>query len=167
MKKTKDLFLTTALICMFSTLLNIFYVVECISDKDIFGAIMYVIFAIVCLTSSVAFIFFKKQSDKYLLEHKQHIKIFSIIVIFCSLLAGIVAIYSYYSLLQNSMTKTNQSSVTSTSIDEIEVIDDKRMAKYIDDLNHLENMKNGGIISQDKYEELKKQILSDYLNKGD
>ena len=61
MKKTKDLFLTTAFVCMFSTLLNIFYVVECLPVKDIFGAVIYVIFAIVCLTSSVAFIFFKKQ----------------------------------------------------------------------------------------------------------
>ena len=166
MKKTKDLFLSTSIICIFSALLNVFYTIEYIAEKNIFGIVCYVVLTLGCVFCSIVFISLKNKQSLFVFKHIQHIKYFCIVTIFCSLLGGIVAFYSYYLLLQQAGNQSYNSE-TAFANNEVEVINDKNMAKYIDNINRLENMKNSGILSQDKYETLKKQILSNYLNKGE
>ena len=163
MKKTKDLFLITAVVCTLSALINLVYAIDCAKHVDIFYSIVYSILCIASIASVVAFIYFRMQSDDYLKTHKPLIRAFSIVSILCSLLGGIVAIYAYYTLTTSGNFETSFSKENSTSASDVEIINDKRMAKYIDDLNRLEDLKKNGIISETEFNKLKNQIISEYL----
>ena len=165
MKKVKDMFLASAVVCAVSVLLNLIYAFDCISGKNIFLAIFYIVMGILGIVCTCVFFSFRNQNQSYLIQKKNIVKTFSLIAIFCSLLGGILAFYAYYCLceliLKNNfdMPDVNKKA----EIDGVEIIDDKRMAKYIDDINRLEKMKNSGIITEEKYAILKKQILSEYI----
>lgn len=169
MKKTKDLFGATSLICVLSTLINIVYAIDSFIHIHIFGGVLYTIFTIASMLCSVAFIFFKKQSNKFLMENKNWVLTFSVIALLCSVLGGVVALYAYSTLdilNQNNQEGSNYTNKTIV-VDGVEIIDDKKMATYIDKINRLEELKNNGIITNDQYDSLKRQALNEYLYKGD
>ena len=169
MKKTKDLFGATSLICVLSTLINIIYAIDSFGHSHIFGGVLYIIFSIASILCSIAFIFFKKQSNEFLIENKNWILTFSIVALLCSVLGGIVALYAYSTLNilnENSQAGTRSSNKTIT-VDGVEIIDDKKMATYIDKINRLEELKNNGTITNEQYDSLKQQALNEYLYKGD
>lgn len=169
MKKTKDLFGATSLICVLSTLINIIYAIDSFGHLHIFGGVLYIIFSIASILCSIAFIFFKKQSNEFLIENKNWILTFSIVALLCSVLGGIVALYAYSTLNilnENSQAGTRSSNKTIT-VDGVEIIDDKKMATYIDKINRLEELKNNGTITNEQYDSLKQQALNEYLYKGD
>lgn len=167
MKSTKNLFLISALVCVLSCLINIIYAIDAFSQNKIFVGIIYIIMSIVGMVCVVAFVFYSKQNNEYLLTHLKQIKIYSIISIFCTMLGGLVAIYAYYTLLIINREMPHYQNYQSKNISGVEIIDDKRMAKYIDDLNRLEELKKNDIIDIVEYERLKKQIINQYLNKGE
>ncbi len=169
MKKTKDLFLVTTLICILSTLINIIYAIDSFVHLHIFSGVLYIIFSIAGILCSLAFVFFKKQSNKFLVENKNWVLIFSIVALLCSVLGGIVALYAYSTLNiinQNSQDGSFYDDKT-IIVDGVEIIDDKKMATYIDKINRLEELKNNGTITNEQYDSLKKQALNEYLYKGD
>lgn len=160
--KIKNLFLISATVCILSCLINVVSAIDCLSKKEVAVGIIYIILAIVGIACVVAFVFYSRRNASYLFSHLKYIKIFSIIALFCTMLGGLVAVYTYYTLVANiGMQQRDQ--YARKEIDGVEIIDDARMAKYIDDINRLEELKKNDIISNAEYERLKRQIANEYL----
>lgn len=165
--KIKNLFLITAMVCLLSALINVMYAIESFSEKQTVLGILYIVMAIVGMACVVVFIFFGRRNTEYWLSNLKKIKVFCIVSIFCTMLGGLVAVYTYYVLVATSTTAEQFNQPPHKEINGMEIIDDARMAKYIDDTNRLEELRNNGIITGGEYESRKQQIINEYLSKGE
>ena len=166
MKTIKNLLLASTVVCFFSAFLNLIYFIDGVCKPQNIMAI-FVIYHIVAIASNLVLgvfilILYKKPNNS-LASNINLFKWLCIATILCCLLAGILVCYTYYLLTVQLQNNSQKSGTNSIEVDGMEIIEDKRMAKYIDELNHLEEAKESGIISQEQYEILKNKIINNYV----
>ncbi len=166
MKKIKNMLLATAAVCFFSTIINLIYFIDGIS-KPQNAIVIFVIYYVLAIVASAAcgvlFLVLYKKPNNAFAGYLNVFKTLCVISIFCSLLAGILAFYTYYLYIAELKACSKNTQENCIEVDGMEIIENKRMAKYIDELNRLEEMKQSGIISQEQYEILKNKTINKYL----
>lgn len=166
MKKIKNMLLATAAVCFFSTIINLIYFIDGLSKPQNAIVIFVIYYILVCIASAVCGILFLalyKKQNSILAKNIGMFRTLCIISILCSLLAGILAFYTYYLYVSELNGGAKNLQQNCIEVDGMEIIEDKRMAEYIDELNRLEEMKQSGIISQEQYEILKNKTINKYV----